>query len=115
MPSWQMPSCFSLYCQVSLQNSPMRVNKEDDEINRRVFVDMDGVLANSEEKAEQLQAENTHPDFIPYYLPGFYRDLAPLPNAIESFMTLSAEFDVWILSKPSWENPSSVLSAKFAT
>jgi 5'(3')-deoxyribonucleotidase len=40
-------------------------------------------------------------------MPGFYSDLDPMPGAIEAFEKLCDKYEVYILTAPSWENPSS--------
>ena len=37
----------------------------------------------------------------------FYRDLEPMPGALDAFNWLNEHFDVYICSSPSWRNPSS--------
>ena len=58
-----------------------------------VFVDMDGVLADLEEKAKKTDPDFGTPrqkiDSRPYRSAGFYRDLKPIERAIEGFKTLS--------------------------
>jgi 5'(3')-deoxyribonucleotidase len=39
-------------------------------------------------------------------MPGFYADLPPIEGAVEAFEILSKHFEVYILTAPSWENPS---------
>jgi 5'(3')-deoxyribonucleotidase len=39
-------------------------------------------------------------------MPGFYADLPPMPGAVESFEKLCEKYEVYILTAPSWENPS---------
>ena len=76
-----------------------------------VFVDMDGVLANLEEKAKKTDPDFGTPrqkiDSRPYRKEGFYRDLKPIDGAIEGYKKLTEKYDCYILSAPSWRNPSS--------
>lgn len=71
----------------------------------RVFVDMDGVLCDFEKafwqnfipgKKEFPQAEAR-----------FFENLEPIEGAIEGFKWLATEYDVWIATRPSIENPYS--------
>lgn len=72
----------------------------------RVYVDMDGVLCDYEKawSAEYNEDYNRHPQSRV----GFFRDLKPLPGAIEGFKALvGAGHDVYILTAPSIKNPHS--------
>lgn len=42
---------------------------------------------------------------FPQRFPGFFRDLAPIPNAIHSVNILRERFDVYVLTAPSIRNP----------
>lgn len=59
-------------------------------LKRRIFIDMDGVLAtwNSEKSLEEVA------------MPGYYRDLAPMKNVVKAIRNIvrSSECDVYILS-----------------
>jgi 5'(3')-deoxyribonucleotidase len=68
----------------------------------RIYVDMDGVLANYKKAfLQQYSAHNPYPQSR--Y--GFFTDLEPMPDAIESFQYLQQHHDVWILTRPSFKNP----------
>lgn len=76
-----------------------------------IFVDMDGVLADAEARMQtwsQKLGLTTTELFKKklYHMPGFYADLPPMPGAVESFEKLSSNYEVYILTAPSWENPS---------
>ena len=73
-----------------------------------IYIDMDGVLADFDSKAaltpkhiKQKYGDDFH------RIPGFYRDLKPLPGAVDAFNKLCEHYDVYIASTPSWNNPSS--------
>jgi 5'(3')-deoxyribonucleotidase len=76
-----------------------------------LFIDMDGVLADAEAKmkiwSEKLGI-STNDLFKKklYHMPGFYADLPPIKDAVESFNKLCDKYEVYILTAPSWENPS---------
>ena len=76
-----------------------------------IFIDMDGVLADAEAKmniwSEKLGI-STNELFKKkfYHMPGFYLDLPPVPGAIEAFQKISQRYEAYILTAPSWENPS---------
>jgi 5'-nucleotidase len=76
-----------------------------------IFVDMDGVLVDAEsgmkvwsDKFNIPTQELFKKNF--YHTPGFYRNLPPYPQAVESFKKLTNKFEVYILTAPSWQNPS---------
>lgn len=78
-----------------------------------VFVDMDGVLCDFEAKVTALTGfTESHPKWQETKdrlsaEEGFYRDLPPIFGAIEAFRKLCEHYEVYILSTPSWDNPSS--------
>ncbi len=78
-----------------------------------MFVDMDGVICDYDEKITRMTGHDiTHPDFQRYReelseTQNFFRDLKPLEGAIEGFKRLSEKYNVYILSTPSWKNPES--------
>jgi 5'-nucleotidase len=82
---------------------------------KRVFVDMDGVLADFDGKILMLAphatskgAENwSHIVDLFEPAPGFYRDLKPIAGAVDGFRRLSEKYETYILSTASWSNPSS--------
>jgi 5'(3')-deoxyribonucleotidase len=76
-----------------------------------IFIDMDGVLADAEKKMQIWSSKlglTTTELFKKklYHMPGFYADLPPVDGAVEAFEILSKRFEVYILTAPSWENPS---------
>ena len=78
-----------------------------------LFVDMDGVLCDFEAKVTAVTGKT--PDDPNWQnikdelssKEGFYRDLPPIFGAIEAFKKLCERYNVYILSTPSWDNPSS--------
>jgi len=81
----------------------------------RIFIDMDGVLADFDAKVMGIATHLTGKDdphwdaVVDLIEPqdGFYRDLKPVPGAVRAFKLLASRFDVYILSTASWHNPSS--------
>lgn len=74
---------------------------------KRIFIDMDGVLCNYDKKAAETPTYKKDRYGECHGIPGFYRDLEPMPGAIEAWNWLYENFDVYIASSPSWSNPSS--------
>jgi 5'-nucleotidase len=63
----------------------------------RIFVDMDGVVANFDKakKAKGLTSDEYK------VLPGAYLDLEPMPDALDSLRQLMSEnYEVWLATKP---------------
>lgn len=74
-----------------------------------LYIDLDGVVADFE------LAMNTHPlrknspyNINPDMIPGIFRDLSPIENAIESVQKIlqSEHYEVFFLSTAPWNNPS---------
>src|ERR1035437_75676 len=76
-----------------------------------LYFDMDGVLADAEARMKEWSNKLDIPVDVLfekkfYHTPGFYLDLPPVKDAVESFEILSKKYEVYILSAPCWENPS---------
>jgi len=72
---------------------------------KRVFIDMDGVLADIHEKiGNYVSAHQTPPQILEK---GFYSSLRPQPNAYETLQKLRElkELDFWVATKIPNENP----------
>ena len=70
----------------------------------RIYVDMDNVLCDYQTAWENSMIDN--PDILyPQSQYGFFRDLEPINSALFMFKRLSDNFDVWILTAPSVQNP----------
>lgn len=70
---------------------------------KRIYIDMDGVLCNFYDAAKEFIKNN--PDVkYPQSKIGFFLNLKEMPNAIESFNKLKKDYDVWILTRPSFRN-----------
>lgn len=70
---------------------------------KRIYVDMDGVLADFYNKFRQELLENPRQPY-PQSRYGFFKELEPIPDAIASFKLLQQHYDVWILTRPSIPN-----------
>ena len=71
---------------------------------KRIYIDMDGVLCNY--KLQFLKWLEANPK-IPYPQTqyGFYLSLPEIEESIASLYELEKHYDVWILTRPSWQNP----------
>lgn len=70
---------------------------------KRVYVDMDGVLCDFYGAAKLRLAENPSQPY-PQSKWGFFLKLKPIPGAIDAMVELNRYFDVWILTRPSYQN-----------
>ncbi len=72
-----------------------------------IYIDMDGVLADFARKLSNLsEIEKKGFDDNFDEIPGIFKDLEPMPGAIEAFEFLSKHFEVYILSTAPWNNTS---------
>ena len=75
-----------------------------DKSKKIVYVDLDGVLADfitAFVRERELNPEQPYPQS--QY--GFFMNLEPIKDSIESFKMLEEHFDMWILTRPSVQNP----------
>jgi len=71
----------------------------------RIFIDMDGVIANFEKAAENTALEKGVPKLSRPDLFVNYRNLDVIDGAIEAVAKLNADHDVFIASTPPWTRP----------
>jgi 5'(3')-deoxyribonucleotidase len=71
---------------------------------KRLYIDMDGVLCDFKTPFIKAIGENPGQRY-PHSQYGFFLALEPIKDAIESFKKLEEYFDVWILTRPSIQNP----------
>jgi 5'-nucleotidase len=70
---------------------------------KRIYIDMDGVLAKFLKR--QLEVKRKFPNLqYPQSQYGFFSRLEPIENAIESVIELNKHYDVWFLTRPSFNN-----------
>jgi len=72
----------------------------------RIYVDMDGVLCDYMHMSRKYR-KRTPENGFPQASYGFFRDMIPMENAIESYMWLHRNFETYILTRPSVLNPLS--------
>ena len=68
-----------------------------------VYIDLDNTMADYVGAAKEMNINLEDAKHIK----GFFRNLKPMPGAIESYNKLSEHFDVYILSTGPWSNPTS--------
>ena len=71
---------------------------------KKIFVDLDDIMCHYK-KAFIRDVNDTTP--YPQSKVGFFANLKPIDGAIEAFNLLGKKYDMWILSSPSYMNPSS--------
>ena len=74
---------------------------------KRLFFDMDGVLADFESGLKRVD-EKTLQEYGEHYdqIPGLFSLMSPIEGAVKAVKTLSQHYDVYILSTAPWKNPS---------
>ena len=71
-----------------------------------IYIDMDDVLCKYTEAHKASIVKQPEIEF-PQSIKGFFENLEPMEDAIESVQKLRQEFDVYILTAPSTRNPLS--------
>jgi 5'(3')-deoxyribonucleotidase len=91
---------------LSSPNEPYKY--EEDVMNNKkiIYVDLDDTLCDYSGAYNKVKESSPSVEF-PQSQPGFYENLSPLPDAIESFEWLCEQecFDIYILTAPSIYNP----------
>ena len=75
-------------------------------MNKIIYIDMDDVLCDFINLYQKIKKEQSQIEY-PQSKYGFWLNLKPIDNAIESVNFLRKHFDVYILSAPSEHNPLS--------
>jgi len=66
----------------------------------RIYIDMDRTLVDYDKGFAKWREKIE----FPQSKEGFWRELEPLPGAIESYKYLDEKYDVWVLTRPSFHN-----------
>ena len=69
-----------------------------------VLIDMDGVLADFDKRAQELEAQGIRGTKL-FKHPEAYKNLEPIEGAIEAWHALQEKYETYILSTPPWSNP----------
>lgn len=70
-----------------------------------VLIDMDGVLANFDKRAAELELQGIKGPSL-FKHESAFRDLEPIEGAIEAWHLLQDKYETYILSTPPWSNPN---------
>ena len=76
-------------------------------MKKRLYIDMDGVLCNFIGAFDKDLEANPKLKY-PQSKYGFFLKLEPILDSIESFNILKEHYDVWILTRPSFRNVTSL-------
>ena len=71
---------------------------------KTIYIDIDGVLADFKSASDRDKIEFPEQKY-PQSQIGFFLNLVPLEDSLESFVELEKYFNVWILTRPSVQNP----------
>ncbi len=74
-------------------------------IKKRVYIDMDNTLCDYAGKFQEMVAKSNVPLHYPQSQYGFFTSLKPLEGALEAYRKLEQDFEVYILTAPSYMNP----------
>ncbi len=88
--------------------SNLRVHsiEEQEIIKPRIYIDLDGVLADYQKHMDSMLAKGMN-KFQIFKMTGIFDKLEPINGAVKTFHFLTKHFEVYILSTPLWSNPDS--------
>ena len=69
-----------------------------------IFVDMDDTICDYKSQYEKMHKLNPTVKY-PQSIKGFFVDMDPIPGALDAVNKLRKDFDVYILTRPSYKNP----------
>lgn len=69
-----------------------------------LLIDMDGVLCDFDKRAAELEKIGIKGSKL-FRHESAYKDLEPVPGAIEAWHDLQEKYETYILSTPPWSNP----------
>lgn len=70
-------------------------------MKKKLYIDMDGVICDF---YKPFDLEYSHSNLYPHSRKGFFIELDPIEDGIESLKELEKYYDVWILTRPSPHN-----------
>jgi 5'(3')-deoxyribonucleotidase len=71
---------------------------------KTMYIDIDGVLADFKSASDRDKIDFPEQKY-PQSQIGFFLNLKPIEDSLESFVELEKYFNVWILTRPSVQNP----------
>jgi len=71
---------------------------------KTIYIDMDGVLADFKSASDRDKIDFPEQKY-PQSQIGFFLNLKPIEDSLESFVELEKYFNVWVLTRPSVQNP----------
>ena len=71
-----------------------------------MLIDMDGVLCDFDKRKFELEEKGFKGQSLFSHLDA-YKNLEPMPQALEAWERLQPHFETYILSTPAWSNPDS--------
>jgi 5'(3')-deoxyribonucleotidase len=69
-----------------------------------IYIDMDDTICDYKSQYEKMHKLNPTVKY-PQSIKGFFIEMDPIEGAIEGVNTLRKDFDVYILTRPSYKNP----------
>jgi 5'(3')-deoxyribonucleotidase len=86
-----------------MNNSPSYLRASLKTDKQVIYVDMDGVLCDFDKRHEELMSKGIN-QFQAFNHAFAFKDLDPMPGAIEAWQSLQEKYDTYILSTAMWSN-----------